>query len=107
MLSIRDGRPVFSSRTTVRIAQIQLFFNSPLPRSTDEEMPHIFMNSKGHPCDHRSPSLDPAVNQMNSVYTVSSISLMINLLSFHLDPDLPGGFFALDFLSIILYPDLY
>jgi hypothetical protein len=65
------------------------------------------MNSKGHPCDHMSPPLDPVVNQMNSIYTVSPIFLMIILLFFHLDPDLPGGLFALDFPSIILYPDLY
>jgi hypothetical protein len=63
------------------------------------------MNSKGHPCDHISLSLDPAVNQMDSVCTVSSIFLMIIMNSFYLDPDLSGGLFALDFPSTMVYPD--
>jgi hypothetical protein len=56
-------------------------------------------------CGYMSPSLNP-VNQMNLIYTVSSISLIIILIYLYLDTDLSGGlFFFLDFPSTILYPD--
>lgn len=63
-------------------------------RSVGLETPRSLWNAKVHFCAHRRPRLDPVVNQMNQVYTLTSLSLRsILIVSSHPCLRLSNGLF--------------